>query len=250
MVRRRIAGSGWPGSPRGRAPGSRAEQGPARPMAGPATRSSTRSRSGGRHGPAPGVIALQNAAAHPRPAALCSASSRRGTTRCSSHLTACRRAGRCGTWRHRHDPRDPTTNGAWSSPSRAFVFHQTSAAYAALAARDAIRTAASSPLEYAALLTAERDSARHDERSACLRRACSSGSPPQIGCSTLVRGSASPSATAHVFDWALGDIAGPSAQSFAEIDVEAAGECAALDSAGPSSEHGRSRRRRQYDATS
>lgn len=131
-----------------------------------------------------------------------------------SHLTACRRAGL--QWYGDEDTIHVLTRkGDLVEPLDGFVFHQTRRPYLRW-----LRTMPSCPprlpIEYAALLTAERD--RHLRRAVGLLAACVQQRLTSAERLLVTRPKIRKLRNGAVFDWALGDIAG-GAQSFAEIDI-------------------------------
>ena len=164
-------------------------------------------------GPAPGVIALQNAPlTHDQ--RLWLGVLHGGDDAVLTHLTACRRAGL--QW---HGDIDTihvlTAKGDLVEPIEGFAFHQTRRPY-----RRWLRPTPSGPprlpLEYAALLTAERD--QHVRRAIGLLAACVQQRLTTADRLLDTRPRIRKLRNGAVFDWAFGDIAG-GAQSFAEIDV-------------------------------
>lgn len=108
-----------------------------------------------------------------------------------------------------------TRKGDLVEPIEGFVFHQTRRPY-----RRWLRPTPSGPprlpLDYAALLTAERD--QHVRRAIGLLAACVQQRLTTADRLLATRPRIRKLRNGAVFDWALGDIAG-GAQSFAEIDV-------------------------------
>ena len=120
------------------------------------------------HAPASGVVALQNADADPRPAAVAGRPARRRAAPSLTHLTACRAAGL--EWTGDDDTIDVLTpKGDLVEPLDGFFFHQTRRPY-----QHWLRPTPSGPprlpIEHAALLTAERD--RSLRRAIGLLAAC------------------------------------------------------------------------------
>ena len=172
--------------------------------------------------PAPSVVALQNAPlTHDQ--RLWLGVLHGGDGAVLTHLTACRRAGL--TW---HGDADTihvlTSKGDLAEPIDGFVFHQTRRPY-----RGWLRQTPSGPprlpLEYAALLTAERD--QHVRRAVGLLAACVQQRLTTAERLMATRPRIRKLRNGAVFDWALGDIAG-GAQSFAEIDIGQLCESAGL----------------------
>jgi hypothetical protein len=165
------------------------------------------------HNPAPGVVAMQNA---PLTYAqrLWLGVLHAGDEAVLTHLTACRAAGL--EW---HGDTETihvlTTKGDLVEPIEGFVFHQTRRPF-----RMWVRPVPSGPprlpLNYAALLTAERDP--HVRRAIGLLAACVQQRLTTAERLLRTRPRIRKLRNGAVFDWALGDIAG-GAQSFAEHDV-------------------------------
>jgi hypothetical protein len=165
------------------------------------------------HSAAPGVIAMQNAPlTHDQ--RLWLGVLHGGDDAVLTHLTACRRAGL--QW---HGDAETihvlTPKGDLVEPIEGFVFHQTRRPY-----RRWLRQTPSGPprlpIDYAALLTAERD--QHVRRAIGLLAACVQQRLTTAERLMRTRPKIRKLRNGAVFDWALGDIAG-GAQSFAEIDV-------------------------------
>lgn len=165
------------------------------------------------HAPAPGVVALQNASLNPDQR-LWLGVLHAGDDAVLTHLTACRRAGL--QWRGDEDTIHVLTpKGDLVEPLEGFVFHQTRRPY-----RRWLRPTPAGPprlpIEYAALLTAERD--EHVRRAIGLLAACVQQRLTTAERLLETRPRIRKLRNGATFDWALGDIAG-GAQSFAELDV-------------------------------
>jgi hypothetical protein len=175
------------------------------------------------HGPAPGVIAMQNAPlTHDQ--LLWLGVLHGGDHAVLTHLTACRRAGL--TWHGDDDTIHVLTpKGDLVEPLPGFVFHQTRRPY-----RRWVRPTPSGPprlpLDHAALLAAERDP--YVRRAVGLLAACVQQRLTSAERLLETRPRIRKLRNGAVFDWALGDIAG-GAQSFAEIDVGRLCENAGLE---------------------
>lgn len=165
------------------------------------------------HRAAPGVVALQNAPLTDDQR-LWLGVLHGGDDAVLTHLTACRSAGL--QWHGGEETIHVlTAKGDLVEPIDGFVFHQTRRPY-----RRWLRPTPSGPprlpIEYAALLSAERD--QYVRRAIGLLAACVQQRLTSADRLLETRPRIRKLRNGAVFDWALGDIAG-GAQSFAEIDV-------------------------------
>jgi hypothetical protein len=165
------------------------------------------------HSPAPSVVALQNAPLTDDQR-LWLGVLHAGEGAVLTHLTACRRAGL--QWFGDEDTIHVLTpKGDLVEPIAGFMFHQTRRPY-----HRWLRPVPSGPprlpIDYAALLTAERD--LFVRRAVGLLAACVQQRLTTAERLLDTRPRIRKLRNGAVFDWALGDIAG-GAQSFAEIDI-------------------------------
>lgn len=165
------------------------------------------------HNPAPGVVALQNAPlTHDQ--RLWLGVLHAGDGAVLTHLTACRSAG-LQWYGDTETIHVLTAKGDLVEPIEGFVFHQTRRPYG-LWPRSPSAGPPRLTIEYAALLTAERD--RFVRRAIGLLAACVQQRLTTADRLLATRPRIRKLRNGAVFDWALGDIAG-GAQSFAELDV-------------------------------
>jgi hypothetical protein len=162
---------------------------------------------------APGVIALQNAPLT-YDQRLWLGTLHGGSGAVLTHLTACRRAG-LQWYGDENTIHVLTPKGDFVEPLEGFVFHQTRRPYR-LWLRPTPAGPPRLPIEYAALLTAERDP--FVRRAVGLLAACVQQRLTNAERLLDTRPRIRKLRNGAVFDWALGDIVG-GAQSCAEIDV-------------------------------